>query len=284
MVSPARRRDAVAFLVRRHKVSERRACQVVGQNRSTQRYAPIVPEEELRLVAAMNKLATKHPRWGYRRIHRLLRDDGWRVNIKRVERLWRLEGHRVPPRRTKASGQKALGREENSIWMRPASAANHIWAYDLMSTRTRRGHLIRILNVVDEFTRVALGVRVKGSIGAVDVRDFLDQLFEQHGVPRGIRSDNGREFVATTVTGWLTERGVEPIFVEKASPQQNSFIERFNGSMRDEVLYGEEFDTVLEARVVIEQWLEVYNNQRPHRGLGMLTPQAFAMAQNEVLE
>jgi putative transposase len=284
MVSPARRRDAVAYLVRRHKVSQRRACKLIGQHRSTQRYAPIVPDQELRLVAAMNKLAAAHPRWGYRRIHVLLRAEGWRVNRKRVERLWRLEGHRVPLRRMTPTGQKALGREDNSIWMRPASAANHIWAYDLMSTRTRRGGLIRILNVVDEYTRVALGSYVASSIGATHVSAYLQELFDRHGTPSGIRSDNGREFIAATVRNMLAERGVEPIFVEKASPQQNSFIERFNGSMRDEVLHGEEFDTILEARVLIAEWLILYNTQRPHRGLGMMTPQAFAMAHNRGVE
>lgn len=280
MVSPARRRDAVAHLVRRFKVSERRACRVIGQHRSTQRYRAIVPEQERRLAAEMNKLAATHPRWGYRRVYQLLREAGWEVNRKRVERLWRLEGHRVPLRRVKASGQKALGSQENSLWMRPASAANHIWAYDLMSTRTRRGGLVRILNVVDEYTRVALGVLVDSSIGAQQVVALLEQLFAKHGVPRGIRSDNGREFIAASVVSWLQERNVEPIFVEKASPQQNAFIERFNGTMRDEVLHGEEFETLLEARVVITSWLEVYNRQRPHRGLGMLTPQAFALAHN----
>lgn len=242
----------------------------------------MLPDEELRLVAAMAKLAAKHPRWGYRRVYQLLRQDGWEVNRKRVERLWRLEGHRVPLRRVKASGQKALGHDGNSIWMRPAGAANHIWAYDLMSTKTRRGGLVRILNVVDEYTRVALGSLVANSIGATHVVGFLEQLFAIHGRPTGIRSDNGREFIAASVIAWLRERDVEPIFVEKASPQQNSFIERFNGTMRDEVLHGEEFETVLEARVVITTWLDVYNYQRPHRALGMLSPMAYAAEQNRV--
>ena len=280
MVSPARRRDAVTYLMRRHKVSQRRACRLVGQHRSTQRYAPIVPAEELKLVVAMNELANANPRWGYRRVHVLLQRDGWKVNRKRIERLWRLEGHRVPPRRMKDSGGKAWGEAANAIWNRPAAAANHIWAYDLMSVRTRNGTKVRILNVVDEYTRVALGCLVAATIGSSDVVAFLETLFERHGVPVGIRSDNGREFVSVTVVNWLQERKVEPIFVEKASPQQNSFIERFNGTMRDEVLNGEEFQSVLEARVVITQWLDVYNEQRPHRGLGMMTPQAFAMAHN----
>ena len=231
------------------------------------------------MVKAMNLLAAAHPRWGYWRVYTLLRADGWQVNRKRVERLWRLEGHRVPLRRVKASGQKALGHEENSIWKRPAAAANHIWAYDLMSTKTRRGGLVRILNVVDQYTRVALGALVASSIGAQHVVEFLEQLIARHGTPRGIRSDNGREFIAATVITWLREHHVEPIFVEKASPQQNSFIERFNGTIRDEVLDGEEFNSVLEARVVIGAWLDIYNEQRPHRALGMMTPAAFALAQ-----
>jgi len=272
----------VKYLVRRHKVSERRACRLVGQHRSTQRYQVLLPEQERQLAAAMNALAAKWPRWGYRRVYQVLRDEGWAVNRKRVERLWRLEGHRVPLRRVKASGQKALGHDGNSIWMRPASAVNHIWAYDVMSTRTRRGGLVRILNVVDEYTRVALGVLVDSSIGALHVTAFLEQLFEQHGRPRGIRSDNGREFIAATVINWLREHDVEPIFVEKASPRQSSSIERFNGSMRDEVLHGEEFESVLEARVVITAWLDIYNQQPPHRALGMMTAAAFALAQNVV--
>src|SRR6266511_92670 len=175
MVSPARRRDAARYLQRRHKLSERRACQVVGQHRSTQRYSAIAPEYELRLVAAMNALAAAHPRWGYRKVWALLRGEGWRVNRKRIERLWRLEGHRVPPRRTIASGKKAQGTAENAVWNRPATAPNHIWSYDFMSGRTREGGSLRILNVVDEYTRVALGCRVDRSIGAADVVHELER-------------------------------------------------------------------------------------------------------------
>jgi transposase InsO family protein len=280
-VSPARRRDAVRFLVKRRRVSERRACQVVEQHRSTQRYERVAPEYELRLVARMNELAAKHPRYGYRRVWALLRSEGWRVNRKRVERLWRLEGHRVPPRRSQASGKKAQGTAENAIWNRPANAPNHVWSYDFMSGRTRDGASLRILNVVDEYTRVALGCRVDRSIGASDVASELERLFERHGKPQVLRSDNGREFIAATLLGWLAERGVQTAFIEKGSPQQNPFVERFNGSMRDELLNGEEFDSLTEARVVIRAWVEQYNTRRPHRGLGMMTPSAFAASCRE---
>jgi putative transposase len=281
MVSPARRRDAVRYLVRRHKVSERRACRVLGQHRSTQRYAPAPADYELRLVAAMNKLAAAHPRWGYRTVWSLLRSDGWQVHRKRVERLWRLEGHRVPPRKTKNSGKKAQGTAARAIWNLPAGRPNHVWSYDFMSGQTRDGRPIRILNVVDEYTRVALGSRVARSIGARDVIVELGRLFDQHGKPELLRSDNGREFIADSLGAWLADQGVKTAFIEKGSPQQNAFVERFNGTMRDEVLNGEEFDSVLEARVVIGDWLVVYDTVRPHRGLGMLTPAAFAASCRE---
>src|SRR5579862_344238 len=199
LVSPARRRDAVGFLVKRRRVSERRACQLIGQHRSTQRYERVPAEYELRLVARMNELAAAHPRWGYRRIWALLREEGWRVNRKRIERLWRLEGHRVPPRRSKASGKKAQGTAESSIWSLPAQHRNHVWSYDFMGSRTKKGGSIRILNVVDEYTRLALGSRVDRSIGAGQVIEELERLFDQHGTPEVLRSDNGREFIASSL-------------------------------------------------------------------------------------
>lgn len=276
MVSPARRRDAARYLVKRHRISERRACRLVGQHRSTQRYEKVVPDYELKLVARMNELAAAHPRYGYRRIHALLVTEGWRINRKRVERLWRLEGHRVPLYRSKASGKKAQGTAENSAWARPATGPNDVWSYDFISIRTRDGSGLRVLNVVDEFTRQALCCRVAPSIGAAAVITELDKLFETHGRPNIMRSDNGREFIAATVVEWLGERGVKTAFIEKGNPQQNPYVERFNGSMRDELLNGEEFDSLLEARVVIGTWMNEYNTLRPHRGLGMMAPSQFA--------
>jgi transposase InsO family protein len=229
----------------------------------------------------MNELAAAHPRWGYRKVWALLREEGWRINRKRIERLWRLEGHRVPPRRVMASGKKALGTAEKAIWSLPAQRPNHVWSYDFMGTHTRDGSPVRILNVVDEYTRLALGCRVARSIGARDVISELEKLFDKHGRPEVLRSDNGREFVAETLTGWLDQQGVKTAFIEKGSPQQNAFVERFNGTMRDELLNGEEFDNLLEARVVIGNWLVEYNTVRPHRGLGMLTPAAYAASIKE---
>jgi putative transposase len=276
MVSPARRRAAVHYLVRRHRVSERRACKVIGQHRSTQRYQGVPGDFEMRLTKAMNAVAATHPRWGYRMVWAALRSDGWDINRKRIERLWRLEGHRVPPRRQMKSGKKALGHDGNAIWNLPATRPNHIWSYDFMGDRLRDGTALRILNVVDEYTRVALCSHVDRSIGAAQVIIELDKLFRTYGKPAHIRSDNGREFIAASVGAWLAERGVSTAFVEKGSPQQNAFVERFNGTMRDEILNREEFDTLAEADVVVNRWRNEYNRHRPHRGLGFKTPFAFA--------
>ena len=239
------------------------------------------PDFEVRLVKRMNELATEHPRWGYRMVSTLLRSEGWMVNRKRVERLWRLEGHRVPPRRIKASGKKAMGLAVNAIWNLAADRPNQIWSYDFMSDRLRNGAPLRILNIVDEFTREGLTSRVGRSIGAGDVRVELERLFEERGRPESLRSDNGREFIAATLVTWLAEQGVTAVFIEKGSPQQNAFVERFNGTLRDELLNGEEFNNLLEARVLVEAWRQEYNHLRPHRGLGMLTPTAFAASWTE---
>lgn len=274
MVGPARRRDAVKYLTKRHPVSERRACNLVGQHRSTQRYERVAPDFEVRLVRRMNQLAEQNPRYGYRRIHALSNAEGWGVNRKRIERLWRLEGHRIPARK-RPHGQKARGSDASAMWNLPATKPDHVWSYDFVATRSDSGAAIRILNVVDEFTRRSVALKVERHIGTPGVIECLDEAFEKHGKPEVIRSDNGREFIAATLSDWLSERGVAQAFIEKGSPQQNAFVERFNGSMRDEVLNGEIFRNVLEARAVVGEWVDHYNTRRPHRGLGMMTPAAF---------
>jgi transposase InsO family protein len=284
MVSPARRRDAVAYLVRRHNVSERRACRVVEQHRSTQRYVPMPSDFEARLVKEMHRLAEAHPRWGYRQIWGLLVEDGWRVNRKRIERLWRLEGMRVPPARSKRSGKRAGGGAENSIWNFPSLSVDHVWTIDFIEDRTVHGVKIRSFNVLDEYTRYLVGVHVARSIGSRSVKAFFEQLFATEGKPRYLRADNGREFIGAELAGWLHDQGVTILFIEKASPQQNGFVESFHSRMRSEVLNVEEFDSVLEARVVISEWRELYNTVRRHRALGLKTPAVFrAEAERQAL-
>jgi putative transposase len=230
---------------------------------------------EARLVKAMHEKAERHPRWGYRMIHALLVDDGWPVNVKRIHRLWVAEGLRVPPQR-RAYVKKTLGGAENSAWNLPALRPGHVWTYDFIKTYTAEGIGVRILNVLDEYTRVAVAVHVARSIGSRSVVAVLEKAFESHGRPQIIRSDNGSEFIAGLVINRFADLGVRCAFVEKASPQQNPFIEAFHASMRKELLNGELFDSVTEARVVVTNWVEIYNNDRPHRSLRMMTPAAFA--------
>jgi transposase InsO family protein len=249
---------------------------VVGQHRSSNRYVATAGDFETKLVARITALAELHPRWGYRMIKNLLVEEGWQVNVKRVHRLWRQEGLQVPPQRLKNSGQKARGDAGFSASNLPAVHRNHVWSYDFMTARTVDGGALRILNVLDEHTREAHESKVARSIGSESVRKHLDKLFARHGAPKYLRADNGREFIGEDLQLWLKERGVTPIFIAKASPTQNCYIERFNGSMRRELLNGELFHSVLEAKVVINEWLELYNTRRPHRGLRGKTPAAYA--------
>lgn len=274
MVSPARRRDAVAYLVRRHKVSERRACRVVGQHRSTQRYEPRPDDFEDRLIKEMHRHAAAHPRWGYRQIWGLLVDDGWKVNRKRIERLWRLEGFGVPPAKRNKS-KKAGGSAANSIWNFPALYVDHIWTIDFIEDRTVHGVKFRSFNILDEYTRYFVGAYVARSHGSRSVQAFFAELFATEGKPKFLRADNGREFIGKELAAWLRDEGVTILFIEKASPQQNGFVESFHGKIRNEALNVEQFDSVLEARVVIGEWRDLYNNVRRHRGLGLQTPAAF---------
>ena len=257
-------------------MSERRACRLVGQHRSAQRYVPLPSDFEARLVKEMRRLAEAHPRWGYRQIHALLVEEGWKVNRKRIERLWRLEGLKVPPSKSKNSGRKAGGGSQNAIWNLPALYPDHIWTFDFMTDRTVDGAPFRILNIIDEYTRVCVASYVARNIGARRVIQVLERLFAQGIKPKIIRSDNGREFIAGVVELWLGQQDVTSAFVEKGSPQQNAFIESFNAGMRRECLNAEEFHNLLEARVVIAEWRDLYNTVRRHRALGMLAPAEFA--------
>jgi transposase InsO family protein len=264
------------MLIRKHKVSERRACRVVGQHRSSNRYTPRASDFEEKLVARMVKLAEENPKWGYRMIHGLLVEEGWGVNKKRIERLWRREGLQVPPSKVKSSGQKARGEESNSIWKLPPQYRNHIWTYDFIKRRTSDGRPFRVLNVVDEFTRVALGSHVARSIGAKSVQQHLEKLFAKHGRPTLIRADNGREFIADSLLDWLGEQQVRGVFIAKASPWQNGYGERFNGTMERELFGHEVYHSVLEVQHVVDEWTDKYNHVRPHRSLGGQTPAAYA--------
>jgi len=250
-------------------VPERRACRVLGQHRSTQRKPPGRPEDEAALTAAIIALATRHGRYGYRRVTALLRQAGWRVNAKRVERIWRREGLKVPSKQPKR-GRLWLN-DGSCVRLRPEHP-NHVWSYDFVEDRTHDGRKYRMLNVVDEFTRECLAIRVGRKLGSVDVVDLLSDLFILRGIPGHVRSDNGPEFVAEAVRAWIAAVGARTAYIEPGSPWENGYVESFNSKLRDELLDGEVFYSLAEARVVIEGWRRHYNTSRPHSALGYRPP------------
>jgi len=243
-------------------VSERRACKVLEQARATQRRILYPPSDEKRLTDDIIALATRYGRYGYRRITALLNNEhGWRVNHKRVERIWRKEGLKVPKKQPKR-GRLWLN-DGSCIRLRP-EYKDHVWSYDFMIDRTADGRAFKILNIIDEYTRECLAIRVARKITNQDVIDILFNLFIFRGIPAHIRSDNGPEFTARAIRKWLSRLGVKTLFIEPGSPWENGYIESFNGKLRDEFLNRETFTTLEEARVLIEQWRKEYNQVRPH--------------------
>jgi putative transposase len=254
-------------------VSERRACQVISQPRMTQRYKTKQPDKDKALTAEIRRLAKKHKRYGYRMITAKLRQDNWNVNHKRVQRIWQKEGLQMPYRR---KFKKAKGNSENSCAVKKAEYPNHVWTYDFMSDQTEDGRSLKLLTVLDEFTRESPAIEIGRSIRAKDVIAVLEYLFMVRGTPKYIRSDNGPEFIADSIKKWLQRKDVETLYIEPGSPWENGYIESFNGRLRDEILNRDVFYSVKEAKVLVEDWWLEYNNHRPHSGLGYMTPAGFA--------
>ena len=250
-------------------VPERRACRVIGQARATQRRKLHVRDDEPRLVARILELACSFGRYGYRRITALLRREGWRVNPKRVERIWRREGLKVPKRQPKRA--RLWLNDGSCIRLRP-ERKDHVWSYDFVHDRTHDGRALKILTVIDEHTRECLALRVDRTLRSEHVLELLGDLFVQRGVPEYIRSDNGPEFTALAVRDWLARVGVRTLFIEPGSPWENGYNESFNSKLSDELLRGEVFYTLQEARTVIEWWRLEYNHFRPHSSLGYRAP------------
>lgn len=244
-------------------------CRVVGQPRSSQRYAGLIRGNGEVLRAEIVRLASRYGRYGYRRITALLRNDGWRVNHKRVERIWRQEGLKVPKRQPKR-GRLWLN-DGSCVRLRPTHR-NHVWSYDFVSERTHDGRPLKILTLIDEYSRECLALLVERRITSDDVLYCLADLFIRHGIPEHIRSDNGPEFTAKVVRQWLGSVGVKTLFIEPGSPWENGYNESFNGKLRDEVLNREIFSTLKEAKTVIENWRQEYNTIRPHSSLNGLPP------------
>jgi putative transposase len=272
-VSPARKREAVVKLVDKFATSERRACQVLGQPRSSQRRRPRPRSDEAALVQRMLELVRQHPRYGYRFITAKLRQEGWHVNVKRIYRLWRKEGLKVPKKKRK---RRRLGTSENACHRRRAEHKDHVWCWDFIFDRTASGSPLKWLSIEDEFTRESLSLKVDRSITSEDVIDTLAELFAMRGVPARIRSDNGPEFIARAIRDWLAQLEVQTLYIEPGAPWENGYAESFHSRFRDELLASEVFENLAAARRLTANWKEDYNHHRPHSSLGYLTPSEFA--------
>lgn len=273
MVSPKLKREAVSYLQKTFEVSERRACRVMDQPRATQRYQTMKPKKDRVLVEAIREVAMRETRAGYRTVTKLLRRDGWEVNRKRVHRLWKQEGLGIP---AKPARKKARGSSAGSSQLLKAESADHVWSYDFVFDQTEDGGRLKWLPILDEYSRDLMSLEVARSMTAQDVTSQLDVLVRQRGVPQFIRSDNGPEFVAGAVRKWIRERGFKTSFIAPGSPWQNAYSESFNSRFRDEFLNVELFTSLLEAKVLGEEYRYKYNHQRPHSSLGDMTPAEFA--------
>lgn len=267
--------------MQKYGISERQACSALGVHRSNIRRSPKKANDEELLTKDILRLTQKYGRYGYRRITSLLQVEGWKVNHKRVERIWREQGLKVPRKQPK---RKRLYLNDGScIRLRPLYP-NHVWSYDFVSDRLSNGQKIRMLTVIDEYTRKCLTIRVDYQLKSDDVLDVLSTLFLTEGIPGYIRSDNGSEFTAHSLQNWLKGLGVKTAFIEPGSPWENGFNERFNGSLRDECLNLEYFHTLKEARVIIGEWVNEYNNIRPHSSLGYRPPAPGVLLENRGYE
>ena len=257
-------------------VSERRICRVLGQSRSTQRYVRRRPDDDRRLIEELRRWCAWYPRYGSERVHQLLVGTGWRVNFKRVHRLWKQEHLQVPGKQRKR--RRLPGQSANGCVRHRARHRNHVWSYDFLTDRTEDGRQLKLLVVIDEFTRECLAAEVGRTFTARDVRLTLQYLFAIRGAPEHIRSDNGPEFIAKELQRWLEQASVRTLYIQKASPWENGYVESFNGKLRDELLNRELFLSVPEARFVLDEWRLEYNHRRPHSGLRWQTPAAYAAA------
>ncbi len=262
----------MVVLTQRFGVSERRACRVTGQYRSTQRLTcRPMPDEEDKLRRRLRAIAREHPRWGWKTAHAILRREGWTINRKRTQRLWRAEGLKRPApckrKRRRPAGGGELFRAE-----RP----NHVWALDFQFDETADQRRLKLLNIVDEHTREALAMRVGRTCDADQVVAVIEALVAERGAPAFLRMDNGPELVAWALRDWCRLAGTATAYIEPGSPWENPFVESFNGRTRDELLNIEEFGSLLEAQVLVEVWRKEYNTYRPHSSLGGLTPAEYS--------
>ena len=272
-MSPSRKREAVDHLENSFSVSERRACRVLNQPRSSHRYERKPSDEEGRLVCRIHELVLQYPRFGYRRITVLLQREGFETGFDRVYRLWRREGLKVPKKPRK---KRRLGSRANRCNRVRVERRNHVWAWDFIYDRTSNGTSLKWLSVVDEFTRECLCLKVARRMTSRDIIDVLRGLFMAHGGPAHIRSDNGPEFIAKALRDWLERSSVGPLYIQPGSPWENGYAESFHSKVRDEFLGCEVFESLRDATTLGSSWRRQYNEVRPHSSLGYVTPAEFA--------
>lgn len=278
-MSPTQQRAAADYLDERYGASQRRICGVMGRCRSTLRYRRAPRESEPALTREIKRLARRHPRYGYRRVHAMLVRRGWTVNLKRVRRLWNELGLRRPLRLRKARklGPKP-GTSANSCVQQPARFKDDVWTCDFIHDRTADGRPLKWLTLVDEYTRECLALHAGGSLTGADVRRVVARVVGRRGAPARIRSDNGSEFICAALVDWLPGVGVKSIPVAAASPWENGYIESFHSRLRDEFLEREEFESVADARAKAAWFRREYNAIRPHSSLGYATPKEYSAA------
>lgn len=270
MVSPSAKRRAIHYVIENGLGRKAPACRALGLSRSGFYRVPVESKRSRKLRHEIIKLSKEHPRYGYRRITALLRREKHKINPKRVQKIRRQEGLRVIKR------QRKMRRIDPTPLRQRAAYKNHVWSWDFVDDQTERGSRLRLLTLIDEYTRECLAIHVAWSIRAVDVITVVAAAMEQHGVPAHIRSDNGPEFIAYALQDWLYEAGVKTLYIEPGSPWENGHIESFHDKLRDECLNRELFGSLLEAKVLVEQWKIEYNQQRPHSSLGYQTPAEYA--------
>ena len=271
MVGPAQKKQAVAYVVDQRLCSERRACRYLGVHRSTYRYPVKSPlPQQVQLHQRIVSLSWQYPRYGYRRIRAVLEREGWSVSRKQVQRIRRKEGLKVHPKPQRISRQGV-----STGLPTQATHRNHVWTWDFIFDRTDKGSTLKMLTMLDEYTRQCLAIRVERQIRSGQVLATLWQAMMQYGIPEHIRSDNGTEFIAGKIQRWLRVNQIKTLYIEPGSPWQNGYIESFHSRFRDECLNREWLLNLREARVVIEDWRQHYNTERPHSRLGYLSPENY---------
>jgi len=276
-VSPQAKRNAVKYLILERNYSERRACKVVGIGRSSARYETKERPKDTEVRENVRELANRHPGYGYRRIMVLLRREGSQFNHKRIQRIWQVEGLQIPRRKPR---KRSFGPKGEVI--EKAQYRNHVWSYDFLEEQTQNGKRIRILVLIDEYTREFLAFQADRSFTSEKVINLLDWSFQIYGTPQHLRSDNGPEFVARKVQNWLADRACKTLYINPGSPWENAYIESFIGKFRKECLNRYLFFTLGETRNIIDAWRDEYNHFRPHSALDYMTPSAFAAQHSQI--